>query len=91
MNLQISRTTAITGIGQTDFSKRSGRSELRLAVEAVSAAIADAGLRPEDVDGLSTISTDSSTETDIARAMGIPDLRFFSRVHYGGGAACGIV
>ncbi|HMT49321.1 MAG TPA: lipid-transfer protein, partial [Dietzia sp.] len=37
---------AIVGIGATDFSKDSGRSELRLAAEAVRAAVADAGLQP---------------------------------------------
>ena len=31
-------TTAIAGIGATEFSKDSGRSELRLAVEAVTGA-----------------------------------------------------
>ena len=35
---------AIVGIGQTEFSKNSGRSELQLACEAVRAAIRDAGL-----------------------------------------------
>lgn len=35
---------AIVGIGATEFSKDSGRSELRLAVEAVRAALDDAGL-----------------------------------------------
>ena len=34
------------GIGATEFSKDSGRSEMRLACEAVKAAIEDAGLRP---------------------------------------------
>ena len=38
---------AIAGIGQTEFSKESGRSELQLACEAVKAAIDDAGLRPQ--------------------------------------------
>ncbi|MSV99607.1 MAG: lipid-transfer protein, partial [Actinobacteria bacterium] len=41
--------TAIVGIGATEFSKNSGRSELRLAVEAVKAAIDDAGIQPSDV------------------------------------------
>ena len=44
--------TAIVGIGQTDFSKESGRTELRLACEAIKAALDDAGLVPADVDGL---------------------------------------
>ena len=37
---------AVAGIGATEFSKASGRSELRLAVEAVDAALADAGIEP---------------------------------------------
>ena len=36
--------SAICGIGQTEFSKNSGRSELQLACEATKAAILDAGL-----------------------------------------------
>ena len=42
----LSNDTAIVGIGQTEFSKNSGRSELQLAGEAVAAAVADAGLTP---------------------------------------------
>jgi acetyl-CoA acetyltransferase len=34
---------AIVGIGATEFSKQSGRTELRLACEAVTAALQDAG------------------------------------------------
>ena len=40
-----SRETAIAGIGATEFSKDSGRTEMRLAVEACLAALADAGVR----------------------------------------------
>ena len=36
--------TAIAGVGQTEFSKDSGRSEMQLAAEAVQAALKDAGL-----------------------------------------------
>jgi acetyl-CoA acetyltransferase len=82
---------AIAGIGATEFSKDSGRSELQLAVEAVRAAITDAGLQPSDVDGLVTFSSDGSPETEVARNVGIGDLSFFSRIHYGGGAACATV
>ena len=83
--------TAIVGIGATEFSKDSGRSELRLAVEAVKAAIADAGIKPSDVGGMVTYSSDTNPDVDIARSLGIGDLTFFSRIHYGGGAACGTV
>jgi acetyl-CoA acetyltransferase len=82
---------AIVGVGATEFSKDSGRSELRLAAEAVRAALADAGLTPADVDGLVTFSMDNNTEVAVARELGIPALTFFSRIQYGGGAACATV
>jgi acetyl-CoA acetyltransferase len=82
---------AIVGIGATEFSKESGRSELQLSVEAVRAALADCGLTPQDVDGLTTFTMDTSSEIAVARELGIPELRFFSRINYGGGAACGTV
>ncbi|PXY30621.1 lipid-transfer protein [Prauserella flavalba] len=82
---------AIAGIGATEFSKDSGRSELRLAAEAVSAALGDAGLTPSDVDGLVTFTMDGNAEIAVARELGIPELTFFSRVHYGGGAAAATV
>jgi acetyl-CoA acetyltransferase len=85
------RTTAIAGIGATDFSKDSGRSELRLAAEAVSAALADAGIAASEVDGLVTFTMDAVAEIAVARELGIGSLRFFSQVGYGGGAACGTV
>ncbi|MER5205168.1 lipid-transfer protein [Streptomyces sp. NPDC002825] len=82
---------AVVGIGATEFSKDSGRSELSLAVEAVRAALDDAGLTPADVDGLVTFTMDTNPEITVAQASGIGELSFFSRVHYGGGAACATV
>ncbi|WP_317444304.1 lipid-transfer protein [Streptomyces collinus] len=87
----LSGRAAIAGIGATEFSKDSGRSELRLAVEAVRAALDDAGLAPADVDGLVTFTMDTSPEITVAQACGMGELSFFSRVHYGGGAACATV
>ncbi|MFT4200923.1 lipid-transfer protein [Gordonia sp. (in: high G+C Gram-positive bacteria)] len=89
--MSLSGSAAIAGIGATDFSKDSGRSELRLAAEAVNAAIADAGLTPADVDGLVTFTMDTNMEVAVARATGIGELNYFSRIHYGGGAACSTV
>jgi acetyl-CoA acetyltransferase len=82
---------SIVGIGATEFSKESGRSEMSLASEAVATAIADAGLKPSDIDGMVTYSTDNNPDVEIARHVGIGSLRHFSRVHYGGGAACGTI
>lgn len=87
----LSNSAAIVGIGATDFSKESGRSELQLSVEATRAALADAGLTPADVDGLTTFTMDTSSEIALARELGLGDLRFFSRINYGGGAACATI
>jgi acetyl-CoA acetyltransferase len=86
--MTFARRAAVVGIGATEFSKRSGRSELQLAAEAVSAAIDDAGLAPEDVDGLVTYTMESNPEIQVAQAVGIGELTYFTRIHYGGGAAC---
>ncbi len=82
---------AIAGIGATEFSKASGRSELRLAVEAVDLALKDAGIAPAEVQGMVSFSSDTNPDIDIARSLGIGDLSFFSRIHYGGGAACATI
>ncbi len=82
---------AIAGIGATEFSKNSGRSELRLAAEAVLAALDDAGLAPADVDGLVTFTMDANAEVAVAREIGAGELTFFSQIGYGGGAACATV
>ncbi|MGH3517012.1 MAG: lipid-transfer protein [Haloechinothrix sp.] len=89
--MTLSGKAAIVGIGATEFSKDSGRSELRLAAEAVRAALGDAGLQPSDVDGLVSFTMDTSAEIAIARELGIDELTFFSRIHYGGGAAAATV
>ena len=48
----ISGQVAIAGVGEADHSKASGRSARAIAAQAVERALDDAGLRPEDVDGL---------------------------------------
>ncbi|MFE5569118.1 lipid-transfer protein [Amycolatopsis japonica] len=89
--MTLSGRAAIAGIGATEFSKDSGRTELRLAAEAVSSALKDAGLTPSDVDGLVSFTMDGNSEIAVARELGIPELKFFSRIHYGGGAAAATV
>ncbi len=89
MVARISDRAAIVGIGSTEFSKDSGRSELALAAEAVKRALDDAGLKPADVDGLVTFTIDQNEEVDVARAVGCNDISLYSRVPYGGGAATG--
>ncbi len=91
MPTTIHNEAAIAGIGQTAYTKKSGVSELALASEAVRKAIDDAGLRPSAVDGRVSDTLDSSDEVEVARAVGIGDMTFWSKVNYGGGAAVGLV
>lgn len=91
MSVPFSGVASIAGIGATEFSKESGRSELQLSAEATLAALEDAGLDPADVDGLTTFTMDSSSEIALARELGMGELRFFSRINFGGGAACATV
>ena len=48
----VSGTVAICGVGESDHSKASGRTTREIVGQAVERALDDAGLRPEDVDGL---------------------------------------
>ena len=87
--LSISGRAAIVGLGATEFSKNSGRTEVRLAMEATLQALNDAGIDPAEVDGFSSYSVDKVPEYEIARLLGAKNVRFFSQVPHGGGAACG--
>ncbi|HEY3698871.1 MAG TPA: lipid-transfer protein [Spongiibacteraceae bacterium] len=83
--------TAIVGIGQTEFSKRSGRSELQLAAEASIAAIRDAGLKPSDIDGLVTFTQDTNDELELISSLGIEQVRWTARTPYGGAGSCATI
>lgn len=82
---------AIAGIGRTEFSKDSGRSELTLACEAALAAIADAGLKPSDIDGVVRCDMDHVSPGAIAGALGLTNLAFATEVGVGGAAPCAMV
>lgn len=86
--IDISGRAAIVGLGATEFSKNSGRTEIRLAMEATLAALADAGIASGEVDGFCSYSVDKVPEYEIARLLGAPDVKFFSQIPHGGGAAC---
>ena len=56
---------ALVGIGETAYSGPSGRNARQMALEAVEKAIADAGLQPQDIDGL-MVSFGISDQIDVA-------------------------
>jgi len=83
--------TAVVGIGQTTLGKGLPDTELSLACQAVSLALDDAGIAPHEVDGLASYTLEPNREVDVARAVGLGDITFFSQVGFGGGAGCGVV
>jgi acetyl-CoA acetyltransferase len=75
---------AISGIGQTDFSRDSGRSVLTLATQASLAAIADAGLTPQDIDGIVRCDMDLVRSNDLVDALGMTRLDYYGDAGPGG-------
>ena len=82
------KLAAIVGIGATPFSRNSGRSEMSLALQAIKAALGDAGLSVADVDGFCTFTSDNNAEYELVRNLGMEKLEFWARAHPGGGGAC---
>src|SRR5579863_9069439 len=82
-------SVAIVGVGATEFSRHAGRTELQLACEATCGALADAGLKAADVDGIVSYTVDPVEETELVRSVGFREVGFSSRVPYGGGGSMG--
>ena len=85
------RQAAIVGIAQLPFSKNIGMSEQRAAVLVIREALADAGITPDEVDGLVRYTWEETTEVEVARNLGIPNLRHYEAIDYGGGAGCATI
>lgn len=83
--------TAVVGIGQTAFAKHLPESEKTLACRAILAALDDAGIAPAEVDALASYTMEETDEVEVAKAVGLGDLTFFSKVGYGGGGSCATV
>ena len=82
---------AITGIGETAYSRNSGKSVVALQMEASLAAIADAGLAPTDIDGIIAYAPSGVVAEDFVTNFGIPDLRFSATTPMGGASAVAAV
>ena len=82
------RAAYIAGVGQTEFKRHGGimdRSQFQVAAEAVMAALANAGMSPQDVDGFASFSNDANEAALMQVALGVPQLRWMSMVWGGGG------
>lgn len=79
---------AIAGIGYTDFSAKSGRTVLDLALEAGRKAIADSGIASAEIDGVVSFHfNDSVPSIAVATGLGLPEARYAVEFSSGGNAA----
>lgn len=87
------RAAAIAGIGQTAYAKALPSAAWELAVEAVLAACADAGVDVADVDGMCrfTAPFETVSEAMLVRALGVRELSFFAQAPHGGEALGAVV
>lgn len=88
-----SRTAAIVGIGQTAYAKALPPAAWELAMEAVLAACADAGVDVAEVDGMCrfTAPFETVTEAQLVRGLGIRELAWFTQAPHGGEALGAVV
>ena len=56
-----------SGIGETAYTKASGRTAREIGIEAAERAIADAGLEPSDIDGLTWSGAFPDFDVDVFR------------------------
>lgn len=78
----------ISGAGQSAVGRRLGRDPLALTVDAVLAALADAGLEPRDVDGVATYPGALDQPPGFSGGVGVAELQDALRLElswYAGG------
>ena len=84
---------AIVGVGSTEYYRRGQslpQTTFDLAVKAILAAVDDAGLTMDDVDGFAYYSGGFDTSL-LAQTLGIPEVRFSAMLTSGGGGSAGSV
>lgn len=82
---------SIVGIGETEYARDIGRTEIRAALEACWLALEDAGIGAAEVDGIFQVEGQVGEPWDLARRLALPNLRAWGTMGEGGGAALGPV
>ncbi len=78
---------AVTGIGETAYTRGTDKSALVLTLEASLAAIEDAGLSPQDIDGVIPYAAGVAVAEDFMTNFGGKDFRFSATTPMGGASA----
>jgi acetyl-CoA acetyltransferase len=83
--MTLHRKAAVTGIGETEYSKTSVLSDRELQLQAVERAIADAGLKRSDIDGVIPSSTGQGfTCEGFSEHLGLDHVTFSTTLFFGG-------
>lgn len=77
---------AVTGVGETAYTRGSDKSSIGLMAEASLKAIADAGLKPSDIDGVIPYALGPVAE-ELMTNLGLEDIRFSAQTPMGGASA----
>src|SRR5262245_59959132 len=93
--MSLRNQVALVGVGATEQGKLAGETPISLATEAFKRAIADAGLRKEQIDGLLTMPGTTSPEASLnylrlGETLGI-DPRYTGSMTMGGGTAGALI
>ena len=80
------RQAAVVGIHALPYSKDIGMTERHSGALAILGAVEDAGLTVSEIDGMTRYVWQPTTEMEMARILGVPNLRYFGEIDYGGGA-----
>jgi acetyl-CoA acetyltransferase len=83
----VSGIASIVGVGESDFTRGTGRSELQLCLTAARMACQDRGCPPDSVDGVVIPGGRKFRVEDIITGLGIRDLRYSSRAELGGASS----
>ena len=78
----LTRDVAVVGVGYSPLSRAGSANPRRLTYTAVAEALADAGLRGNDVDGIFEykFGPESPGAQDVARLIGAPNLTAFADI-----------
>lgn len=91
-NWPLKDKTAVVGIGESEYWRHGGATEtrLKLACRAAKAAVEDAGLSFEQIDGVAGYGMDRTPVDQLASTLGIRNLRFANTWHGGGGGVAAV-
>jgi acetyl-CoA acetyltransferase len=75
---------AILGADETEYVRGTEKSDLALQLEGAKKACNDAGIRPDQIDGIIANATSGIIAEEYIKNFGIRDLRYSTTVHMGG-------